>query len=67
MNQNIKLKFCPFCGREPEIKQDIRYPSGDPITTFEVVCNNAGCIIYNADNRYFTSIQKAIEAWNRRV
>lgn len=63
-----KLKPCPFCGYRPILKSDNRYPKPEceRVTAYEVVCTNMGCIIYNADDRYFLRAKDAIEAWNRR-
>ena len=64
-----KIKPCPFCGKMPMIKSDIRYPRPkcEAMTAYEVVCNNYRCIIYNADNNYYKTEAEAIEAWNRRA
>lgn len=54
---DIKLKPCPFCGSEAEIEE---YNQG-----FRVICTN----IYNCaikQNQY-TSKDKAIESWNKRI
>lgn len=62
-----ELKPCPFCGKIPRLKTDIRYPQGEQIAAYEVVCSNWECIIYNADDVYFPTPQDAIIAWNRRT
>ena len=67
-----ELKPCPFCGGEARLKTDFRWPrygkfAGQRVQAFEVVCDNADCIIYNADNKYFLNENRAIKAWNRRV
>ena len=63
------LKPCPFCGGEPILKTDTRYPRTkcEPKKAFEVVCQNHECIIGFVDERYFLSEKQAVEAWNRRV
>ena len=64
-----ELKPCPFCGREAVLQSDIRYPRPkcEPQESYEVLRDNYDCVIYRADNRYFSSKRKAIEAWNRRA
>ncbi|MBQ2348853.1 MAG: Lar family restriction alleviation protein [Clostridia bacterium] len=68
MNE-VKLKPCPFCGKAAQLKSDNRYPKPEceRITAYEVICTNWNCIIYNCDNKYYRSPQKAIAAWNRRT
>lgn len=65
----MRLKPCPFCGKRPLLKSDNRYPRPEceRITAYEVVCQNIDCIIYWADNVYYTTPDEAIEAWNRRA
>lgn len=62
------IKPCPFCGREPALQKDIRYPRPkcEPVDAYEVVCNTHGCVIYHADNTYYKSPLLAIQHWNRR-
>ena len=64
-----KLRSCPFCGGEARIKQDIRYPRPKcaPRKAFEVFCANPKCIIGFVDERYYLSLKKAADAWNRRA
>lgn len=64
-----KLKPCPFCGSDAELKTDIRYPRPmcQPKRAYEVFCTNYDCIIGRVDERYFLNKKKAIEAWNRRA
>lgn len=62
------IKPCPFCGREPIINKDIRYPRPEcePKEAYEVICTTFRCPIYKADNTYFYTMEEAIEAWNTR-
>lgn len=67
-----KLKPCPFCGKEPRIQRDGRWPRSGPfegqrVDAFEVVCDNYRCPIYHADIRYYLSEEDAVKAWNRRA
>lgn len=64
-----KLKPCPFCGSDAELKTDIRYPRPmcHPKRAYEVFCTNYDCIIGGVDDRYYTNKEKAIKAWNRRA
>lgn len=64
-----KLKPCPFCGSDAELKTDIRYPRHmrQPKRAYEVFCTNYDCIIGGVDDRYYTNKEKAIKAWNRRA
>ena len=64
------LKPCPFCGRDPALQVDKRYPKTArmlPIDAYTVVCNTYSCPIYHADNTWFTTAETAIEKWNERV
>ena len=70
-NKLPEMKPCPFCGKEPVLQKDKRYPrmtngSALPIDAYEVVCNTFSCPIYHADNTYFTKAETAIKAWNTR-
>ena len=65
------MKRCPFCGREPALQKDKRYPkmtngSALPVDAYAVVCNTFSCPIYHADNTWFTNAETAIEKWNER-
>ena len=64
-----KLKPCPFCGSDAELKTDIRYPRPmcQPKRAYEVFCTNYDCIIGGVDERYYTNKEKAIKAWNSTV
>ena len=60
---------CPFCGRDPVIQHDRRYPDeagSEGCSAFEVICNTWGCPVYCADNSYYRTPEEAIQAWNRR-
>ena len=66
-----EMKPCPFCGREPALQKDKRYPrmtqgSALPVDAYAVVCNTFSCPIYHADNTWFTTAETAIEKWNDR-
>lgn len=65
------IKPCPFCGRDPALQVDKRYPnmleSLMPIDAYSVVCHTYGCPIYRADNTWFTTAETAIEKWNQRI
>lgn len=63
---------CPFCGKEPALQKDKRYPKmtngrAYPVDAYSVVCNSYSCPIYHADNTWFTTAETAIEKWNTRV
>lgn len=64
-----QIKPCPFCGKEPVMVKDIRYPRPECKATdaYEIVCNTTGCPIYKADNTYFFSPYAAAAAWNTRL
>ena len=64
-----EIKSCPFCGRDPVMIKDIRYPRPEcnPTPAYEIVCNTFGCPIYKADYTYFFTKEEAAAAWNRRA
>lgn len=64
-----ELKPCPFCGRDPAMQEDIRFPrpACEAVKAYEVVCNTYECVIYHADNTYFRSPLEAVAKWNRRA
>ena len=63
------FKPCPFCGKEPVLQKDRRYPQATlyPVDAYSVICNTFSCPIYRADNTWFTTAETAIEKWNTRV
>ena len=65
----IKLKPCPFCGQQPRLQTDFRFPWPECERTkaYEVVCQNPDCIIGRVDERYRLSEREIIELWNRRA
>lgn len=68
-NKLPEMKPCPFCGKEPALQVDKRYPRTGgvfPVDGYSVVCNTFSCPIYHADNTYFAKAETAIEAWNTR-
>ena len=71
MSKSTKLKPCPFCGREPALQVDKRYPkwtkdSAMPVDGYTVICNTRECPIYHADNTWFFRKEDAVIAWNER-
>lgn len=65
----IDLKPCPFCGCQPKVRKTIRFPKWKKgaIEAYEAVCLNYECLIYNANEQYFSSEKAAALAWNRRA
>lgn len=65
-----EIKPCPFCGRDPAVQVDKRYPKNleslMPVDAYTVVCNTFSCPIYHADNTWFTKAETAIQWWNER-
>lgn len=71
MEEKQGLLHCPFCGKEPVLQVDKRYPKWIesavlPVDGYAVICTTRTCPIYHADNTWFLSKKDAIEAWNRR-
>lgn len=62
-----ELKPCPFCGRKPSKVRENHHPSINA-TFYSVECKapSSKCGT-NPRTRYFTTKEKAIEAWNRRA
>lgn len=65
----LKLKPCPFCGQEPKLQEDIRYPRPEceAKKAYEVFCVNKNCPICEADNFYSLSKEEAVRVWNKRA
>jgi hypothetical protein len=72
----IKPKPCPFCGSTPYIREIVfcDLPAAvaaddgliEYIKKYRVICDNAVCFCHQ-QTRLFSTPEKAIEAWNRRV
>lgn len=63
-----EIKVCPFCGRDPAVQKDRRYPRDCmyPVDAYEIICDTIGCPIYKADTTYSPTIEIAIDLWNTR-
>lgn len=62
---------CPFCGKEPALQVDKRYPkwtkdTSMPVDGYCIVCNTRECPIYHADNTWYMSAELAVVNWNTR-
>ena len=63
MASNYDLKSCPFCGGNA----DTYNVSITNKHSWKVICIE-GCIVMPANlDEHFTSKEKAIEAWNKRI
>ncbi len=73
--EKIRIKPCPFCGKEPTITTARRNPKNrmfdfreDDIPQYVVVCRN--CNMYfgflTMRGGIFMTKEDAIEAWNKR-
>ena len=67
MSEKVELKPCPFCGgqnievlKEKQDLDDLSFP----FYAFVCNCNKGGC---GASSGYYPTLEKAIEAWNRRT
>lgn len=69
-----KRKPCPFCGGSPYIRE-ITFSdtccTADETTTeyvkkYRAICDNVLCLCH-PQTRLFSTPEKAIEAWNRRI
>lgn len=58
-----RLKTCPFCGKKPKV-----YPMRSLTDDIEycVSCVSRECKI-NPETSYYSTIDKAVEAWNKRA
>ena len=56
----VKLKKCPFCGGEPEIRH------GGLAFMASVACRNCGAEVRSIDESPSLVELQAIEKWNRR-
>lgn len=67
MDNETKLKPCPFCGGKAEI-DDMSF--GQQNHEYTPFCTNPKCLVFYLgyhDNGLYKSKAKAIEAWNRRA
>lgn len=61
------LKLCPFCGSEAKIVTGTEYAGDIAKDTFNIVCTNPKCIIFDGYGRSFYTLENAKEAWNDRI
>lgn len=65
------LKPCPFCGGNGLLCRDKHYDGYDPYEIHFVKCVHCGCStsVFITDGHFGanTSVQDAIDAWNRRI
>ena len=68
------FKPCPFCGELPLMKKTHRWPRygkyanrDTPTNGYTVVCVNYKCLIFDADNQYAFTPEKAAKAWEKRA
>lgn len=64
----MKLKPCPFCGKQPGVVKDTRWPKNRSggIAAYHVECVTVGCPIFRADTTYYKTEAGAILKWNTR-
>lgn len=67
-------KPCPFCGAEPVMIQEMRYPDPKwevqimkPLDTYRVVCSDMNCQAHFMERPYFRTREDATENWNRKI
>lgn len=65
----VIVKKCPFCGSNPMIKTTTRWPKDkrESVKGYTVVCVETECLIYDADNKYDKTPERAIKRWNKRA
>lgn len=72
MSENVELKPCPFCGGQNigadscnGLEECANFEECD--SQYHAIvcnCNKGGC---GASSGYYPTLEKAIEAWNRRT
>lgn len=67
-------KPCTFCGSEPVLIQELRYPEltwetevMKRMVTYRAVCSNMQCPAHFMERPYFRTRDEATENWNRRI
>lgn len=56
-----KLKPCPFCGHEIEMRMCLG------LNRWIVGCSNPECVIYSHTPKEYDTRRETIQAWNRRA
>lgn len=67
MSEKVELKPCPFCGGQKikALEKGINLDEGS-VACYALVCDwdYGGC---DASSGLYPTLEKAIEAWNRRI
>lgn len=59
-----KLKPCPFCGYDAEVRM-LKYSTG--FYNYEIYCpHEYKCYLFGAVEKNFDSAEGAVRAWNQR-
>lgn len=61
----IELKPCPFCGGEPTMRSLAETANYE--ATNYILCLNDNCSVKPSMMKTYSTMEEAIEAWNRRV
>ena len=63
-----KLEKCPFCGSNAAMFESIRYKNDPEIEwiVYGVECQNKDCIAHQ-DQKFYSTEEQAMKAWNTRV
>jgi hypothetical protein len=60
IEEDVKIKPCPFCNSEANLDQINHSPH------YRVICKSEGCYCREVDHYHWDTAEKAIRAWNTR-
>jgi hypothetical protein len=66
MEQESRIKPCPFCGSKAKLVQHEEEYCRHVELRYDVSCTNKNCYLYGGAEWYFYTPEEAINKWNER-